>query len=269
MIALWMLYTALVAALAGAAASAAERALRLAGRPARFVWLAAMAVSFALPLASLLAPSSPAAGEMAVAAGPSSALPSISMLERMTAALGWLDRPLLLAWLAATAGTLGFLFLSAWTLRRFRRGLPAAEVEGVPVRLSRDAGPAVLGFVRGEIVLPAWVLAREERLCRLMLAHEREHLRAGDPRLLLAGLMAVAAAPWSPALWWQFHRLKEAMEMDCDARVLRGGVDVRAYAELLIEVGRRARPAPLAVAAFSSPATRIEKRIAAMTFRPS
>ena len=42
MIAAWMLYSTLVAALLGLAAVAAERALHLYRRPARFVWPAAM-----------------------------------------------------------------------------------------------------------------------------------------------------------------------------------------------------------------------------------
>ena len=263
----WMLYSVAVALIAGLAAAAAERTLRVARRPARWAWPAAMAVSLALPLLALLPDGSversidgPAVVDGVVVR---------PALDEVMARLAWLDAPLLLAWGTATIGTLAFLLASSASLRRFRRGLREARVDGVPVRLSRDAGPAVLGFVRGEIVLPEWALVKDEPARRLLLAHESEHLRAGDPRLLLAGLVMAALAPWNPALWWQLRRLKLSMEMDCDARVLRRGADVRAYAELLIEVSRRARPAPLAVAAFSSPASRIEKRILAMTLKRS
>jgi hypothetical protein len=65
-------------------------------------------------------------------------------------------------------------------------------------------------------------------------------------------------------LWWQFRRLKLAIEMDCDARVLSGRQDVRGYATLLLDVGRRCRTGHLAFAAFAAPRHAIERRIRMM-----
>lgn len=65
-----------------------------------------------------------------------------------------------------------------------------------------------------------------------MVTHEREHLRALDHRLILLGLALLVLCPFSPVLWWQFSRLKFAIEMDCAARVLAGRRDVRMYAAL-------------------------------------
>jgi TonB family protein len=71
--------------------------------------------------------------------------------------------------------------------------------------------------------------------------------------------------PWSPAAWWQLRRLRLAMEVDCDARVLARRADVRAYGELLLEVGRRGAGIRLPSAAMSEPRSFLERRIRMIT----
>jgi TonB family protein len=99
-----------------------------------------------------------------------------------------------------------------------------------------------------------------------MLLHEGEHVRAGDTRLVLAGLLLLAAAPWNIPLWWQFRRLRQAIELDCDARVLKRAPDARRYGSLLLEVGRR-RTAPVMVVALADPPSFLERRIRLITAR--
>jgi hypothetical protein len=124
----------------------------------------------------------------------------------------------------------------------------------------------VIGFFRSRIVLPRWVTEDAPAEVRaLLLEHEQEHLRAGDPRLLALSLAVVAAMPWNPAAWWQLRRLRLAVEVDCDARVLARRADVRAYGTLLLEVGRRGTGGRLLAAAFSEPASFLERRIRIMT----
>ncbi len=275
MVASWMLYCALVAALLGLGALAVERALSLAGRPVRWVWAASMAASVALPAVLLAAPAlrkpEPVAAMVKTAAAPveDGGIPvrieDLPGLGTEASALPALDRPLLVGWGAASAALLATLAGLAVLLRRRRRGWTRATVDGTPVVLSRDVGPAVVGLLRSEIVLPAWVLDLDPAVRRLMVAHEEEHLRAGDPRLLVAGLALLALMPWNPALWWQLRRLRLAVEVDCDARVLRRAPDVRAYGGLLLEVGRRASGSWLPVAAFSEPVSFLERRIRVMT----
>jgi hypothetical protein len=151
----------------------------------------------------------------------------------------------------------------ALTVRR--RRWTEQRVDGVPVLVSPETGPAVVGLVRGRIVLPAWAVAGDAEARALVLEHEREHLRAGDPRVLAAGLVCAALMPWNPAVWWQLRRLRLAVEVDCDARVLRRRGDVRAYGQVLLEVGRRATRTRLPAAAFSEPASSLERRIRIMT----
>ena len=101
----------------------------------------------------------------------------------------------------------------------------------------------------------------------MVLAHEEEHLRAGDARLLLGALAVLAATAWNPINWWLFRRLRAAIEIDCDRRVLRKEADPMGYGESLLTVAARANRPPLALAAFTEAPHALERRILAMTAR--
>lgn len=274
MIAHWMAWCALTAGLLGAAAAAAERALAAYGRPVRWIWLASLLLSLAAPAALWLAPEpAPAAEKAATAKAPTDAddgrtvlldLPR-ELVDAGRPVLPTLDRPLLAGWALSSAALLAATCGLGLVLRRRRRRWTAATVDGREVLVSPDTGPAVVGLLRSAIVLPRWALEAPGEVRALMLAHEEEHLRAGDPRLLLAGLVVAVAMPWNPAVWWQLRRLRLAVEVDCDRRVLRGRGDVKAYGTLLLEIGRRASSGPLAVASFSEPISFLERRIRTMT----
>lgn len=275
MTAQWMLYCLAVGALLSLGALAAERAMRAFRLPQRWVWAAAMLLTLALPAAARWLPRSPERIPAPVPAQDGVAstrlrladFPAAAQAARARIDAAALDRSLALAWAGLSAASLLALLAAAGVMARRRRGWRAAEVDGVPVLLSADTGPAVVGLLRGRIVLPEWVVRDASAEVRaLLLEHEREHLRAGDPRLLALGLAAVALAPWNPAAWWQLRRLRLAMEVDCDARVLARRADVRAYGTLLLEVGRRAAGGRLvAAAAFSEPRSFLERRIRIMT----
>jgi TonB family protein len=187
-------------------------------------------------------------------------------LDRAAARLAPLDAPLAAAWALLSALALARLALGLLALRRARRGWRAAQVDTTPVLVARDAGPLVVGVRHPSVVLPEWALALEEGRRALVVRHEAEHARARDPALLLAAALGVALAPWNLALRWHARRLRLAVEVDCDARVLRAHPDVRRYALLLVDVARRAAVgrAPLAAAALVEPPTDLERRIAAM-----
>jgi hypothetical protein len=103
----------------------------------------------------------------------------------------------------------------------------------------------------------------------LVLAHEGEHLRAGDPRLLLAAILMLVACPWNPALWWQWCRLRQAVEVDCDLRVLRRGLDRHRYTCLLVAVAERGTAHRLALASLAESRSLLERRIEVMVAPPS
>lgn len=100
----------------------------------------------------------------------------------------------------------------------------------------------------------------------LVLRHETEHLRAGDPLLLRCALGAAIAMPWNPALWWLVRRLHLAVETDCDTRVLRRDPGVERYGTLLLVVNQRAvHASPGMSAALSEPRSFLARRITTMS----
>jgi TonB family protein len=271
MIASWMLYVLAVGALVSLGALALERAMRAFALSQRWVWAAAMVLTLAIPAAARWMPREAEPAPAAAALGAVSA--GLGAPVAAEADRGFdpavLDRPLLTGWFGSGLGTLLALGAASLVLARRRRGWRPARVDGVPVLLSPETGPAVVGLFRSRIVLPAWVLDADADARALLLEHEREHLRAGDPRLLALGLAMVVLAPWNAAAWYQLRRLRLAIEIDCDARVLARRADVRAYGSLLLEVGRRASSGGrlVAAAAFSEPASFLERRIRVMSSR--
>jgi hypothetical protein len=110
---------------------------------------------------------------------------------------------------------------------------------GTAVYISEDSGPAVVGFLRPHIVVPRWLTRLSPDEQELVIAHERSHLSAYDTQLLTTAVCLLACMPWNLMLWWQLRRLRLAIEIDCDARVLSLGYPVARYSETLIAIGER------------------------------
>jgi hypothetical protein len=123
----------------------------------------------------------------------------------------------------------------SWSRRRWDRG----HIAGTAVYISEDSGPAVVGFLRPHIVVPRWLTKLSADQQELVIAHERSHLGAYDTQLLTIAVCLLVCMPWNPMLWWQLRRLRLAIEVDCDARVLSLGYPVARYSEILIAVGER------------------------------
>lgn len=265
----WALYAIAIAAALGLAALAAERALGLYRRPTRWVWVAAMAGSLAVPTVLLVVPRAAPTGAADIRPSVAIEGPFVGpVADRITeASSGWPDLgPWLLgAWGAATLLLFVFFARSAWRLRRARREWLPAEVAGETVLESDSLGPAVVGVVRTRIAIPRWIRDLDEDLQRLVVAHERAHQAAADPLLLWLGLAVCVAVPWCAPLWWQLRRLRLAIEVDCDRRVLAGGASLARYGSLLLEVGRRSGGRPFALVGLFEPRSFLERRIRVMT----
>jgi TonB-dependent SusC/RagA subfamily outer membrane receptor len=69
-------------------------------------------------------------------------------------------------------------------------------------------------------------------------------------------------------VWWLFARLRLAVELDCDARVLSTVPSRRGYASLLLQLSQNvSQGAPLATAALHEPKSFLERRIEMMSAR--
>jgi len=102
----------------------------------------------------------------------------------------------------------------------------------------------------------------------LVVMHETEHQRARDPLLLAAMWTLVALIPWHPGAWYCLARTRLAIELDCDARVVRRGASLRTYAELLLNQARVRLGAPaqlwLGATSLLEPSSHLERRLNAM-----
>ncbi|HEX5971515.1 MAG TPA: M56 family metallopeptidase [Gemmatimonadaceae bacterium] len=290
MIAAWMLHAAMVAAITALAALLTEHGVRALRRPVRFIWVGALFVALSLTLGRLLlgtraepTTAPPGVREPAIAGQPTggggdgravstTGFASVRARFDVVSVPGWLsvlDEPLLIAW-ALGSGTWAVLLVSSAVRVRTQSGAwRATSVDGVPVHVSDDTGPALLGITRHRIVLPSWVLDLEPGQRRMVLLHEREHARAADPSWLLVGALFVLLQPWNPVVWLMHRRLRLAVEADCDARVLAQATDVRSYGELLLDVGARSPGGLAPVAALSEAHSILERRISLMTQLPS
>jgi TonB family protein len=269
MIAAWMVYAIAVSATLALAAMAVERGLALYRRPARLAWLAGLLAGFWFPLVSLVGWLRPASGHSAVGSLVVTVLPPlwVEPADAYARVEGWarsLDAALLGGWVVASAVILGVVAASFRRLRREERAWACEELDGIPVLVSPDLGPALFGLVSTAIVVPRWFRELPAETRRLALLHEREHLRAGDTGLLLAGVVAVALMPWNAVMWWMLRRFRAAVELDCDCRVLLGGANPGAYAGALLEVSERTAPIGLARPALAEPKSLLSRRIAAM-----
>jgi hypothetical protein len=272
MIVLWMLYSSLIGVLLWVSARALEEVLRIGGWASRWVWLGALGTMVALSAVGWATRYSGTEaardrGRAAVLPGEAAvpngfAAPDLGEIEWATAlafagagrekgmdrllggaatAIGSerlreLDGMMVGLW-TSVSGLLMLLIVA--TVRRSRRqraGWPLKDLDGGAVRVAPTTGPAVIGIARPEVIVPEWLSARGGEELRLAVEHEREHIRAGDPRVLLAGVLLMAVAPWNPVGWWMLSRLRLAVEIDCDRRVIRRGAEPGEYGSLLLDI---------------------------------
>jgi hypothetical protein len=168
------------------------------------------------------------------------------------------------AWGLMSLVAVALLAMVHLRIRRARHEWAETELHGARVYIAPDVGPAVVGVVHPRIVVPRWLMARSPGEQQLVLAHEREHLAARDHLLLGAGCLVVALVPWHPAAWWMLSRLRLAIELDCDARVLRRGVPARTYGTLLIDLADRCTGFRAGATALADEGSHLERRLLAM-----
>jgi hypothetical protein len=279
---LWMLYVIFVSACLSGAALAAEHAERIRRGSTRWLWIASIAASLVVPATiasvSVQLPripsivSSSASRKIVVlrhetmtALSPSSWTgPEVQRLASRPS----VDTLLRRSWGAASSGLLLTLLASGAHLYRRKRRWEHGTMAGVPVYLTRNVGPAVVGLLRPRIAVPRWLLELPLATQQAVIAHERAHLEGHDVRLFTFALFLLVGMPWNLPLWWQLRRLRHAIEVDCDVRVLRQGRDATTYGEVLLAVGQRQSGYMSAVAGMAESRSFLEERIRLMIAKP-
>ena len=107
--------------------------------------------------------------------------------------------------------------------------------------------PFILGLFPPRVYVPAGL---EGKALDFVLAHERAHLRRGDPWMKLLSYLLLSVHWFNPLVWLAFWFMSRDMEMSCDERVLSGMEgNAENYSRTLLSfaAGRRfPAPAPLA-----------------------
>ena len=260
-----MTYAVIVGALVAVAAEALHTGAASRGWPTRFVWLAAIVAMLIWPMTSLLPSAPPNIGASLLPFTVS--LPPLRVTARGTALAGAasLGDALIIGWALASALLLARFISDVLIVRRARLDWPVQQIDGRDVRLTADIGPAVVGLRSMELVLPQWIFSLDEPLRALVLRHEEEHRAAGDPHLLIVARLATILMPWNPAVWYATRRVRLAIELDCDARVLRAHPTPQRYGMLLLTIAQRRTSVPTAFSPMlSESTTQLERRIIAM-----
>jgi beta-lactamase regulating signal transducer with metallopeptidase domain len=263
------LYVLVASALLSVGGWLADRILASLDWPRRGAWIGAMLLTVvvpawhlpgALPDASPVEVSAPAAARVpgtplpAASRSPNAPPPAESVAAQSAPTRSassaahrvWtatLYRRVLVLFLACWGGASAVMLMRLWVggvlLRRRSRRWERTLLDGITVTVSDGLGPAVLGIVRPRIIVPRWLSAESVQMRSVVLAHESEHLRARDGYVLLGARLLIALIPWNLPVWWLWRRLRLAIEIDCDARVVRRGMAATSYAEGLLAIATR------------------------------
>jgi beta-lactamase regulating signal transducer with metallopeptidase domain len=159
------------------------------------------------------------------------------------------------------------------TIRLWRAAAPV-PVQDLPyesgllrVRASSQvASPFTIGSA---ILLPADFMSWDREKLRIVLAHERSHIRQGDFYLqMLAGFYS-ALVWFSPLGWWLRRELAELAEAISDRAGLEEAASTTSYAQILLEFAAAPRRVPIGVAMArpGSLSRRIERLLNDHSFR--
>ncbi|CAN7762495.1 M56 family metallopeptidase [Caballeronia sp. LjRoot34] len=276
----WMIYAVSVSAVLSVAALIAEHSARQRRSPSRRFWLLAIVASLAIPAVTTLvsidipAELRPSVPRNVIALHEITSMhlsPAVWVENHGSGSLAFQHVQLHAedAWYGASILMILALLASATHLQWRKRQWATASVCDVSVYISTDVGPAVVGLLHPRIVLPVWLLDSPPEQQASVMAHENSHMDAHDSTVFTIALCLIALMPWNLPLWWQLRRLRCAVEVDCDARVLRAGQKIAVYGETLIAVGERQSRYIGSVAGMSESRSFLERRLKLMLRKPA
>lgn len=130
----------------------------------------------------------------------------------------------------------GGFALSAWRERRVLASSRAERsADGGTVHVHAEVGPAVIGVLRPRVVVPRSFEALPLAVRRSVLAHERAHIRGGDPWISLGLRIALVLAWPIVPCWLAARRIRALLEIRADARAVRdAGLEPTAFGRALV-----------------------------------
>lgn len=182
------------------------------------------------------------------AAPPTIPVPTVSVPAAVPAeapaAVNWFGIAAVV-WCIGIAALLGYAVISVLRLRR--RLSTAVRLEGNVYQSESVASPFILGILCPRIYIPYGL---EGQALSYVLAHERIHLRHGDPIVKLLAFALLAVHWFNPLVWLAFVLMSRDMEMRCDEAVLvQNGYSAKNYSETLLSFAVKDRfPAPVPLA---------------------
>lgn len=163
---------------------------------------------------------------------------------------------------AALLARLLFGLASALRLWRSSTPVPLGSTQiGADFNLrfsDRISTPVTIG---SGIVLPTGYTSWTEEKLRIVLAHERSHVRLHDFNVQILASLYAALTWFSPLGWWLKYKLSDLGESISDCSGLDVASNRSAYAEILLEFAAMPRPTLIGVAMArpSSISRRIER----------
>jgi beta-lactamase regulating signal transducer with metallopeptidase domain len=194
---------------------------------------------------------------------PSAPVLSLPLLQVRPASTWHLPRPAAMV-IPAYLGVSAILFLriciglviAARIWHRAERASPILEPRAT-VRISSEIGsPVTIG---SGVVLPDSYPEWETTTLRIVLAHERSHVRQADFYLQLLAGVYTAIFWFSPLGWWLQRKLADLGEAISDRAALEEAANRTSYAEVLLEFAAMPRRALAGVGMARS--SNIQRRI--------
>ena len=151
---------------------------------------------------------------------------SVNPAQVLAGVLPWI-------WLLGMVGMLGYALFT--TLRLRRRVSTAVRLEQGVKQSEYVKTPFVLGLIHPTIYLPFHM---ESADAVHVLAHERAHIRRGDPWWKALGFVLLAVYWFHPLMWVAYFFLCRDIEAACDETVIRGfsREERQGYAEALLRL---------------------------------
>lgn len=141
-------------------------------------------------------------------------------------------------WAAGASVMVAYSIAQYLILRR--KLAEAMPLQGEIYLADRISSPFVMGIFQPRIYLPSSTPMNERRF---IVAHERHHIRRGDPVWKLLGYIALCLHWFNPLVWLAFCLAGKDMEMSCDEAVIkRLGEHIRAdYSQALLRLATHKR----------------------------